>query len=118
MACPLNQMSITNNIQNWFKEEWGGSLLLPDGWHGRPHDNQHALTSVNEAGGAVTVILDAKLTLRFEGLKSVEARKGELVLGPFDRLLFDWETYDANPRHSSKEYRSGEVKIVCAPGAR
>lgn len=109
-------MSFTNTIQRWFKEELGGSLLLPDGWYGRPYDNQHALTSVDETGEALTVILDRKLTLRFEGLKSVEGRKGELVFGPFDKLRFDWETYGTDAKRGTMEYQTGEAKIVSAPG--
>jgi hypothetical protein len=108
-------MSFANTVQNWFKTEWGGSLLLPDGWYGRPYDNQHALTSVKETGEALTVVLDQKLRLHFEGLKSVEARKTELVFGPFDSLRFDWETYGTDIKRGTKEYRTGEAKIVSAP---
>lgn len=103
-------------IEKWFSEELGGSLVLPDGWYGRPYDNQHALTSVVESGDTVTVVLDQKLTLRFEGLKSAEPRKGELVIGPFDKLRFAWESYGNGGQRGCKEYRSGEVKIIGAPG--
>lgn len=109
-------MSFTNTVQQWFKDEWGGSLFLPDGWYGRPYDNQHALTSVEETGEDLTILLDGKLKLRFEGLKSVEARKGELVFGSFAKLRFDWETYGADIKHGTKEYLAGEAKIVSAPG--
>jgi len=109
-------MSFKDTIENWFNEEWGGSLLLPDGWYGRPYDNQHALTSIDDAGEVLTVILDRKVTLQFKGLKSVEARKGELVFGPFDKLRFDWETYGTDIKRGTKEYRTGEAKIVSAPG--
>jgi hypothetical protein len=109
-------MSFANTVQRWFRDEWGGSLLLPDGWYGRPYDNQHALTSVDGTGENLTVILDRKLTLQFEGLKSVEARKGELVFGPFDKLRFDWESYGTDLKRGTKEYQAGEAKIVSAPG--
>jgi hypothetical protein len=107
---------LADAVQRWFAEELGGSLLLPDGWYGRPHDNQHALTSVDETGEVLTIILDRKPTLRFEGLKSVESRKGELVFGPFDKLRFDWETYGADVKRGTKEYEFGEAKIVSGPG--
>ncbi len=103
-------------IQQWFKDEWGGSLVLPDGWYGRPYDNQHAVTSVDELGDGLTLILDQKLTLRFEGLKSVDVRNRELVFGPFDKLRFEWEAYGTSGEHEAKEYQTGEVKIVPAPG--
>lgn len=105
-------MNFTPTIQHWFNTEWGGSLLLPDGWHGRPYDNQHALTSVEESGGTLTVVLDQKLTLRFEGLKSVKAQKQELIFGPFEKLRFDWESLGPGEQRGTKEYFAGEVKIL------
>ena len=105
-------MNFTNTIQRWFKDEWGGSLLLPDGWYGRPYDNQHGLTSVEESGEILTIVLDQKLTLRFEGLKSVKAQKRELIFGPFDKLRFDWESFGTDGKRGTKEYQSGEVKIL------
>lgn len=108
-------MSFTNTVQQWFRDEWGGSLLLPDGWYGRPYDNQHALTSIEEAGDTLTIVLDRKLTLRFEGLKSVKAQKRELTFGPFEKLRFDWESFGTDGRRGTKEYQSGQVKILTGP---
>lgn len=105
-------MKFTNIVQQWFKDEWGGSLLLPDGWYGRPYDNQHSLTAIEETGEMLTITLDRKLTLRFEGLKSVETRKLELVFGQFDKLSFAWEAFGAEGKRGIKEYLSGEAKIV------
>ena len=109
-------MRFADIIQKWFKDEWGGSLVLPDGWYGRPYDNQHSLTSIDELGEALTLVLDQMLTLRFENLKSVEVRNRELVFGPFDRFRFECEAYDTGEQHDVKEYQAGEVKIVPAPG--
>jgi hypothetical protein len=109
-------MRYADIIRQWFKDEWGGSLVLPDGWYGRPYDNQHAITSVDEAGDGLTLILDQKLTLRFVGLKSVEVRNRELVFGLFDKLRFEWVAYGTGGEHGLKEYQTGEVKIVPAPG--
>ena len=108
-------MSFTNTVQQWFKDEWGGSLFLPDGWYGRPYDNQHALTSVEESGSALTIVLDRKLTLHFEGLKSVKAHKRELTFGPFEKLRFDWESFGTDGGHGTKEYQGGEVKVLTGP---
>lgn len=108
-------MSFAKTVQDWFKDEWGGSLLLPDGWYGRPYDNQHALTCVEESGDTLTIVLDRKLTLRFEGLKSVKAQKRELTFGPFEKLRFDWESFGTDGGRGTKEYRNGEVKILTGP---
>ncbi len=113
---PVAHMRLAEIIKRWFDEEFGGSLVLPDGWYGRPYDNQHALTSVAESGNTLTVVLDQKLTLRFEGLKSVEPRKRELVFGPFEKLRFDWESFGSSGQRGTKEYEAGEVRIVGAPG--
>jgi hypothetical protein len=109
-------MRFSNIVQEWFKKEWGGSLLLPDGWFGRPYDNQHSLTSVEESGDDLSLILDRKLFLRFRGLKFVHERGHELVFGPFEELCFEWESYGADAKRQAKEYRTGEAKIVSAPG--
>lgn len=60
----------------------------------------------------MTLVLDEKLTLRFEGVRSVQARKGELVIGPFQRLRFDWEDFGDAAKRGAREYSSGEVRIV------
>ena len=108
-------MCFTSVVEQWFRDQWGGSLMLPDGWYGRPYDNQHSLTSVKESGDILVLILDQKLELRFEGLMSVSPRNQELVFGPFNKLRFECEGYD-DGRRLSKEYRTGEVKIVSSPG--
>lgn len=103
-------------INQWFKDEWAGSLVLPDGWYGRPHDNQHALTSADEIGNDLNLILDQKITLRFSGIKSVKVIDRELVFGPFDSLRFECEVSREASGPMVKQYQSGEVKIVPAPG--
>src|SRR5687767_8920372 len=108
-------MSFAHDIQSWFDKESGGSLFLPDGWYGRPYDNQHALTSVEESTNNVTMILDRKLILRFEGLKSVKATRNELTIGPFKLLRFESEGFGMGSAHSIKEYKAGEVKIFAGP---
>lgn len=109
-------MRFTNIIQQWFKDEWGGSIMLPDGWYGRPYDNHHRLTSIDESGDALTLVLDKKLTLQFKGLKSVEKRDRELVFGPFNSLIFEWESFGKDGERGAKEYRTGEVKVISHPG--
>lgn len=113
---PGVQMPSTHIIQQWFQVEWGGSLVLPDGWYGRPYDNQHEATSVVESGNSLTLILDEKLILRFEGLRSVVVKNRELVFGPFDSLWFQWSAYGSCEDGGTMEYQAGEVKIIPAPG--
>ena len=107
-------MKLKDQIEDWFKQKLGGGLLLPDGWYGRPYDNQHRLTSVVEENNILTISLDQKLNLHFKGLKSVEAQNDQLILRGFDKLRFDWTTYGKDAESGTKEYASGKVKIVCA----
>lgn len=105
-------------IQEWFAQTWGGSLLLPDGWYGRPHDNQHALTSLNENGDGITLVLDGNLTLHFERVTSVSAQGSVLVLGPFERLRFEWKEYGSGDTRGAKDYGPGVVKVIAAAAER
>jgi hypothetical protein len=106
-------MPFTNTVQQWFKAQMGGSLYLPDGWYGRPYDNQHILTSIDEAGNDFTLTLDHDLVLQFKGLQAVNPTARELIFGPFSKLRFEW---GEDGRRLTKEYDGGEVKIVSAPG--
>jgi hypothetical protein len=108
-------MSFKDIIQKWFTDELGGSLVLPDGWFGRPYDNQHVIGKITESRDALTIALDHNLLLHFRGLKSVSRHNRDLVFGPFDNLRFEWEPAEGGKK-LTKEYQGGEVKIVSAPG--
>ncbi|MDR7153237.1 hypothetical protein J2W40_000031 [Sphingobium xenophagum] len=108
-------MSFSGAIESWFDKEWGGGLILPDGWFGRPHDSQHSLTSLAENGDSLTMILDGDITLQFKKLKMVSPSPEELLFRSFDSLRFEWQAPDGGPQEA-KEYTSGEVRIVSAPG--
>jgi hypothetical protein len=110
-------MSLEEIVTSWFKETWGGGLMLPDGWFGRPYDNIHRLDNVALSEDGLLLELDSgHLILRFEGVPEVTASKSELVLRSFRRLAFDWKEYGAMRIHSDK-YEQGEVKFVAPPGA-
>jgi hypothetical protein len=109
-------MGFSSTIEQWFKDKWGGSLFLPDGWFGRPYDNQHSLTFIEESDDTLTLVLDKKLTLRFEGLKSVEKRNCQLVFVGYDKLWFEWKSFGEGDAGGAKLYKEGEAKIVAVPG--
>ena len=108
-------MHLTKIVQKWFKSQQVGGLVLPDGWWGRPYDGQHSLTAIEESEDTLTIVLDRVLTLRFEGLKSIKTQTSELTFGPFQRLIFDWESFGDDGNRGTREYETGEVKILSAP---
>jgi hypothetical protein len=107
-------MQHAKSIQQWFKDERRGSLMLPEGWYGRAYDSQPSLTSVDESNESLTLILEKKLNLHFDGFKAVERQNHDLVFGPYEKFRFEWESFGNDGAHGTKEYRGGEVKIVAA----
>jgi hypothetical protein len=69
-------MRHADTIRKWFEKELGGGLILPDGWFGRPYDSQYSLTSIEENGDDLTMILSEHLLLRFSGLKAITSKWG------------------------------------------
>lgn len=96
-------------IETWFEREWGGALLFPDGWFGRPFDNQHMLNEIKEKNGALELLLDDGLLLRFHGLKNVKDSGKELRFSNFEKCEFNWDR-EENPMI----YQDGEIKVVAS----
>tara|TARA_R110002049_G_scaffold290063_1_gene473301 strand:+ start:517 stop:849 length:333 start_codon:yes stop_codon:yes gene_type:complete len=107
--------STTTLIQNWFTRTWGGGLVLPDGWFGRPFDNIHRLTDVSQSSGLLRIVLDDQLTLTFNGDVSVKDNGDELVIDGYSELSFDWKEYGSDLPHSYI-YQDGQTKLVAPPG--
>lgn len=103
-------------VEVWFKREWGGSLLLPSGWFGRPHDNQHSLTSFSSQNGDYVLVLDEQLELYFHNLQRVEDKGAELCFSRFDKCDFIWKEFGSNANSHSESFEFGEIKIIGAPG--
>lgn len=98
-------------IRQWFDKEGGGSLLLPDGWFGRPHDNVHSLTSIDEAKDVLIIVLDqGRITLQFERPKMVRVDNHDLIFSEFDKFCFEWK--GIGTRGGTKNYHEGEVRLV------
>ncbi len=109
-------MSLEQRISDWFKMTWGGGLVLPSGWFGRPYDNVHQLTSVSETSDGLVLVLDeGHLTLTFKGVPRINVTESELTFDAFKLLVFDWKEYGSMKPHS-EQHEGGEVKIVAPPG--
>jgi hypothetical protein len=108
-------MAYVDVIRRWFAAELGGGLILPDGWFGRPYDNQYSLTSIEEDGTDLAIVLSEHLLLRFSGLNAVTPKGRELVFGAFDKLYFEWMPFGGGSMQT-QEYRGGEAIIAAPPG--
>jgi hypothetical protein len=104
-------------VRRWFEARSGGSLMLPDGWYGRPYDNLHCLTSVSDDGRSLTIELDDHLTLRFDGRVSITRKGTDLVLSLFDKLVFKWRAFGTSKAEGVKEFSEGEVRFASAHGS-
>jgi hypothetical protein len=98
-------------ISEWFRAAGGGGLVLPDGWFGRPHDNQHALTYLVARPHKVLLELDDQLLLTFTDLAKVRVEEAELILTGFTQCVFDWQEYGTRVPHA-RVYQTGIVRFV------
>jgi hypothetical protein len=99
-------------IQRWFQSsEIPPGLILPNGWFGQPHDNQHQLTFLTARKHKVLLELDDLLLLSVTELGEVRDEGPELVLTQFTQLVFDWQGEPLLEPHAYL-YRSGEVRFV------
>lgn len=101
--------------KRWFKHH-SGSLLLPDGWFGRPYDNQHTLSTMQMKDDLFEVLLDdGKGVLSFYGLGSIWVEGKDLVFGRFNRAEFRYLATEGIRGGIVRTYLSGEVRFVCGP---
>ena len=104
-------------IQQWFSKTWGGGLILPDGWFGKPYDNIYQLTQLDEKVGDLRLVLDdGQLTLHFFGEVQLVIGENEIEFYDFDWLEFYWNAHGAS-KPQRDTYDSGSIKIVAPPGA-
>jgi hypothetical protein len=102
-------------ISEWFRAAGGGGLVLPDGWFGRPHDNQHALTYLEARPHKVLLELDDQLLLTFTDLATARLEAAELILEGFVQCVFDWQEHGTLVPHA-RVYHTGTVRFVPTPG--
>jgi hypothetical protein len=106
---------ISKIIQDWFAKAKGASLVLPDGWFGRPFDNWHELSYLEQRPHKLLLELDDQLLLVCTDLRSAQIVGRDLVLSGFAQCVFDWQEYGHLVPHATI-YRTGEIKFVWPPG--
>jgi len=110
MALKKHEKVVTT-ISNWFRVAGRSTLMLPDGWYGRPRDNLHALTFVVARPAKVLLELDDHLLLVFTDLSIARVENSEFILEQFAQLVFDWQGVAEVEPHVSV-YREGQVRFV------
>ena len=98
-------------ISRWFQVTRVCHLVLPDGWFGRPYDNQHRLTHLQARPHKLLMELDEQLLLIFTEIATVRLEASELILTDFQQFVFDWQGYGDLLPHVAV-YRQGTVKLV------
>ncbi len=103
-------------IKEWFSGRQGGSLMLPNGWFGRPFDNFHRLYEVRADEHNLYLALDGgQLILSFEGPVQISVSNDELTLERFTRMVFNEKRYGPSISKTI-HFHSGVVRIVVPPG--
>ncbi|MBW8183204.1 hypothetical protein [Shewanella nanhaiensis] len=98
-------------IEHWNKSNEAFGLQLPDGWFGRPGDNQHRLTYSLERENKLILELDNQLYLIFTKPLMIEKSGNDLVISNFKQLIFDYQGF-GDMRSHNKPYGSGVVTLV------
>ena len=104
-----------------FSEFQFAHLQLPDGWFGRPWDNQHELTYCVAREKRLLVELDHHLLLVFDGPLKSRREVGEadadafalhtLVLDDFAQCVFDQREYGSDRWHV-RTFEGGSVRLL------
>ncbi len=103
---------LKRKVVSWWKRAKYFSVELPDGiFGGRPGENQHGITFIEELEHKFIVELDNKLLLVFTDLMSVTQQGDDLQFSDFGQLIFDRQEYGTMiPR--VEVYNSGTVKFL------
>ena len=101
-------------IEKWIKKNESFGLKLPDGWFGRPYDNQHKITWMQERPNKLIIELDEQLFLIFTKPTVVEPSGKDLTISGFKQLSFDRQGYGDMKAHCNL-FRSGVVTFVSLP---
>lgn len=99
-------------VQKFFAVRGRASLVLPDGWYGRPYDSLFALVSAVNTSEGLNVEIEGNRQLFFKGsplmLESKWGKSEPLKIGSFDELI--WLPHDGISE--KRVYNSGEVLFV------
>jgi hypothetical protein len=97
-------------ITKWFANVRHAGLILPNGWFGRPHDNQHQLTWAHARRYKLLLELDEQLLLVLTTPGPPIINAEGITMG-FDQLVFDWQGYGDLQPHVDV-FSAGQLQLV------
>ena len=103
-------------IQSFLSKEKFFGLILPDSWFGKPYDNGHEVTWLEERENKLIIELDNQLYLIFTKPVVYEIVGKELIFSQFKQLVFDWQGYGDMTPHNNI-YSKGTVKFSPKPNS-
>jgi hypothetical protein len=95
----------------WFASVGGASLKLPNGWFGRPYDNQHRLTDIESSEDLLILTLDERQELRISAPQDVETSGKRLAIASSVRIDWNWREYGSDDRHC-ETFNGGVVEFL------
>jgi hypothetical protein len=107
--------SKTDTIRDWFAHSGGGSLKTPNGWFGRPHNNVHQCTYLEQREGHLLIELDNALLLVIAGDCQVSSSPKDLTVSAFVHAALSWKEYGGD-RMNLEVYSAGEISLIAPPG--
>jgi hypothetical protein len=99
-------VSPSQTIGRWFEAHRVASVILPDGWYGRPYDNQHSLTRLTTDGAVVRLVLDGSISLELRTIEKVDVEGHRLSVGPCAEMTFQ------SPDGQVRKYEDGIITFV------
>jgi hypothetical protein len=98
-------------IESWLIGNAVFGLKFPDGWFGKPYDNQHRLTWLADRDNKLILELDNQLYLTFTKPIDISKSDSSLIISGFNQAVCDWQGYgELNP--NCKLYNSGSITLV------
>lgn len=104
MAIDVEQ--IEAKVREWFEKVGAASMELPDGWFGRPYDNQHRLTWAVVRDSKLIVELDEQVHLILSEVAGLEEDDRALIVVT-GRLVLDRREYGSSGRRETRVYENG-----------
>jgi hypothetical protein len=106
-------MTIPSTIHTWQKATPSFGIILPNAWFGRPYDNQHEITWLEDRKYRLLIEVDEQMLLILTKTPQFELNVDgkDLVMSNFLRLTFERLAYSDLSMHT-ESFDKGELRFV------